>query len=107
MITEERLYKAMQILAESDEKAAALKTDVARAKYRLDRVKATIQVHSEGAQEQRKAIALTAPETQQAELEHLDALQAYEALANDRKTQELVVEVWRSEGANRRAGNIT
>ena len=107
MINEERLYKAMQRLAETDETAAELKTEVSRSKYKLDRVKATIQVHSTGAQELRKAQAIIAPETQEAEETHLEALKAYEALHNDRKTQELVVEVWRSEGANRRAGNIT
>ena len=106
MITEERLYKAMQILAESDERTAELKTDVSRQKFRLDRVKASIQIYSEGAQELRKAHAIASPETEKAEEDYLSAIQAFESLNNSRKTEELVVEVWRSEGANRRAGNI-
>jgi len=37
----------------------------------------------------------------------LDALMAWEALNNKRRTEILITDVWRSLNANRRAGNIT
>jgi hypothetical protein len=80
---------------------------VERAAYKLKRVKAVLYVHEDGAVELRKAKAEQATETIEAEAEYLNAYQKSEVLAMKRKTEFLVVDVWRSLNASRRQGNIT
>ncbi len=109
MITEDRLTKAMRYLAETDERAAELKAEVERSEYKAKTVKATVFLHtiSNGTIAQREATALIANETQDAYRAHFQAIRDYQSVANKRELERLVVEVWRSENANRRVGNVT
>ena len=106
MITDERLQKALTFLADTDEKAAELKVEVERAAYLLKAMKSAIIIREDGAMELRKAVAekdaLTANKTGA----WLETLRMYEALTNKRKTEVLIVDVWRSLNANRRVGNL-
>ena len=106
MISLERLEKSLTFIAETDEKAAELKTNVERAAYKLKRTKAILYIHEDGAVELRKAKAEQATETIEAEAEFLHAHQLSEALQNKRKTEFLIVDVWRSLNASKRHGNI-
>lgn len=106
MISSERLTKALEFIATTDEDAAELKTNVERQAYIVKKVKSAIIEHEDGAMELRKAKAETSPETESAMDIYLEAYRNYAAMDNKRKTEYLVVEVWRSLNANRRQGNI-
>lgn len=107
MINESRLEKAMHYLAQTDEKAADLKADVERSEYKAKVTKATTFLHLTGTVAEREAGATQANETQDAYRAHFQAIRDYQATANKRELERLVVEVWRTFQANRRAGNVT
>lgn len=107
MITTERLQRALTFIAETDEQAATLKTDVERLHYRVKQIKAAIFVHENGSVAMRQAVAEGHTHTETAVAEYLDAYQKSEALQNKRKTEALVIDVWRSLNASKRLGNIT
>ncbi len=104
-VSQERLERSLKFLAETDEPAAEAKTAVERASFKLKKVKAAIIQHEEGAMELRKAKAENSPEADQAGMEYLDAYLESEKLHNKRKTEQLIVDVWRSLNANRRQGS--
>ena len=106
MISDDRLQKALTYLAETDLTCAELKTDVARQEFKLKQIKAAIFTTSDGNIEQRKAASETHESTQDQITNYLDAVQAYESMNNKRKTEQLIVELWRTESANKRQGNI-
>lgn len=106
MITEDRLSKALRYLAESDIEAAQLKTDVKRAEYKLKKIEATLFIHYDGAVRERESMARTSDGYQKAVDEYLKAYQASEEIQNKRITESLIVDVWRTEQANRRQGNV-
>ena len=106
MISEDRLQKAITYLAETDELASELKTDVDRKDYAIKMTEAAIVVHSEGAMELRKATAKDSDAYKQAVDNYLNAVNRYNDVNNKRKTELLITEIWRSLNANRRLGNI-
>lgn len=107
MVKDERCEKALRFLASTDEQAAVSKADVARAEYAAKLARARVFLLSEGGSvEARKAAAEQSADVQHAENKVADAIEAYEKLRARRTTEELVIEVWRSCGANRRAGNV-
>lgn len=96
----------MTYLAETDERAADLKAEVDRSEYKAKVTKATVFLHMTGTVAEREAEALKANETQDAYRAHFQAIRDFQAMANRRELERLVVEVWRSENANRRVGNV-
>jgi hypothetical protein len=107
MISEDRLEKALTFLARTDETAAELKTEVERKSYLLDLIRKKMFLDATGSSvEQRKAVAETSLEVQKANEEYLDAYLEWEKVSAKRKTEAIVVEVWRSINANRRVGNV-
>lgn len=106
MISDERLSKALTFLSETDMEAAERKADVERQMFRFKKVKAAIFEHGEGAMDLRKAIAENSPEAEAAYMDYLKELADFETLANKRKTETLIVDVWRSLNASRRQGII-
>lgn len=106
MISEHRLERAMTFLAETDERAAELKSLVDQSEYQAKVTKATVFLHVEGTVAEREAIAISSNETKDAYRAHFQAIRDFQAVANKRELERLVVEVWRSENANRRVGNV-
>ncbi len=106
MITDEQVEAALEFMACSDEQAANLKGEVERTKFYGKRIRAHVYLSSGGTVDERKSKAEQNSETVAADKETTTALVAYETLANRRKTKALLIEVWRSQGANRRQGNI-
>jgi len=104
MITEDRLQKALTYLAETDEELAQLKANVERAEYLKKRVRAAVFLSASGPVEERKAKAEVSQEVENIERDYTRALVAYEHIAAKRKTEALIVDVWRSINANRRQG---
>lgn len=106
MISQERLEKALRLLAESDEPVAELKTEMERQSILRKRARATIIVHEDGAMPVRQAKAEEHPDVQAVDDAYLMAYGAHEVLRNRRATESIVIEVWRSLNAQRRNGNV-
>ena len=106
MINEARLEKALSYLASTDEPCAELKADVGRSEYKAKSQKATAFLHYEGTVAEREASALTNEVVRKSYDEHFKAIRDYQAMANKRSLEVLVVDVWRSMNANRRTGNV-
>jgi L-lactate utilization protein LutB len=106
VIQEDRCARALAYLAETDEKAAELKAQVARKEYGAKLARSKVFLVSEGSVEARKAMAETSQDVQQAEGELADSILEFEKVKAKRATEELIVDVWRSVSANRRQGNV-
>lgn len=106
MITEQRLERALSFLASTDETSAELKADVSRKEYLCKLARSRIFLTAEGSVEHRKATAEVSADVQEAEKDLAGAIVAFEKIRAKRTTEELIVEVWRSVSANRRAGSI-
>ncbi len=107
MISEDRLQQAMTYLAQTDTDCARLKAEVESAAHAIKAMKAAIIIREEGPMELRKAKAENATIVSEKVGAWLSCLERYEAMVNKRKTETLIVDVWRSLNASRRVGNIT
>jgi hypothetical protein len=100
------MEKALAFLATTDEKAAELKTQSLRMEYVVDLARKRIFLTENGSIEQRKALAETHPDVQEAIGNYLDSVEEYEKVKARRVTAELLIEVWRTTSANMRRGNL-
>ena len=106
MISEDRLQQALTYLAETDESAALLKTNVERQHWIMKKVEAAMYLHAEGTVDVRKSQARTSNAVEEATNGWLTAMADSESVINKRKTESLITEIYRTESANRRAGGI-
>ena len=106
IVTDERVEQALRYLAGTDESCAADKINAERWKYVARRKKAHVVILEEGTGPVKAAKADIDVDVIEAEKKYLDCLQDYEGKAAKRKTEQLVVEIWRTEQANSRRGNI-
>jgi len=104
MITDAQLESALSYLSETDEEAAELKASVERQEYKLKRMKATVFKMSAGTVAERQAEAEIHETVQGAQDDHVEAIKAFNTVANRRDTQILIVEVWRSVNSARKKG---
>lgn len=102
MISQDRLEKAMTYLATTDEEAAELLANMERAEFKAKAVKDALIKHGEGGLGDRTAAAGCSPEYTEAMDHYFAAVRAYNATKNKRQTEALIVDVWRSQNANRR-----
>lgn len=106
IISEDRLEKALRMLATSDEPFAELKASMLRREYQMDLNRKKCFLVAEGNNEERKAQAEISPEvTERANL-YYDTVAEYEKLKAKRATEELIVEVFRTLEASRRQGAL-
>ena len=106
MMSDEIVEAALSRIAKTDELAAELHMKVERAEFKAKAVKDAIFLRSEGSVAERTAIAGTSAEYAEAMNEYFSALQAHEALRNERTRKFAVVEVWRSYSSARTKGLI-
>jgi len=102
MINEDRLHKALIYLSTTDEPCADLKMEVERAEYRAKATKDAVFLHSEGTVAERTAAAGIAKSYTDALDEYFEKMRAHDAMRNKRRTEEIVIEVWRSLESSRR-----
>jgi hypothetical protein len=102
MFGQERLEKAMIYLAESDATFAEAHMDMERAEYRAKAIRNQVFLHCEGTVAERSAIADTSGEYDKAMGTYFESLREYDYLKNKRKTEELVIDVYRTLEASRR-----
>ena len=102
MISEERRWKAVTYLAETDLECAELEGEQVRREYMLDLIKDRVFLTAEGNNREREAIANTSAETQRAHEEWVQALVRFKHMKAKRQTEAMICDQWRSENANRR-----
>lgn len=105
-VSEERLQKALHYLAATDVPAAQAKALVEGLSEQRKTLKALGFNRSMGNNEERTNSAYASKEYKEHLKKLTQAIEDYEILRNKRLTNSLIVEVWRTEQANRRSGNI-
>jgi hypothetical protein len=106
VIDDTRLSAALDLLSSTDEEAAELKVMAMRKEYLVDLKRKQLFLTSEGNIEVRKALAESSREVQDSITVYLDATVEFEKLKARRTTEALIVEVWRTQSANQRMGNV-
>ena len=106
MITDTRAELAIRYLAESDLQCAELKADMERREFKAKSLKHTAFLHMTGTVAEREAGASTHADVIEAYTAYFDAIKQYNAVANKRSTEELILQIWRTTQANRRQGSI-
>lgn len=106
MISEDRLQKALTYLAETDQPSAEARAMVKALEQRRKTVKGLAFLGASGTMAEKEAKAYASQEYQDIVNDYENAVADAELYANKRKTEELIIEVWRSINAGRRKGNI-
>ena len=104
VVTDEHMEAALRRLAATDDLAAELHTKVERTEFKAKAVKDAQFLRMQGAVAERQAMAGASAEYETAMDEYFAALQAYEALRNERTRKVIVIEVWRSLNSARSKG---
>lgn len=106
MISADRLQKALEYLATTDGPCAQAKALLSGLEESTRAIKAMEFIKSSGTNGERDAMAY-ASEAYRLHIKKIEeATYDYELMRNKRSTEALIVEVWRSENANRRHGNV-
>ena len=107
VISDEKLQKALTYLVETDESCARARGLLAGLERQEKTVKALeFLKHPALKIAEREALAYASARYREHCEEISNAMADYEIMRNRRLTAELIVEVWRSENANRRKGNV-
>lgn len=106
MIGDEKVTKALKYLAETDEPCAKARAYMEGLKDLEKTILGEVFLDEGGTIAERDAKARTSAEYHEWRDNCEQARTDYYTMANKRKTAELIVEVWRSENANRRRGNV-
>lgn len=109
MINEEKLQKALDYLATTDEPCAKARGLLAGLERQEKTVKAIAFLDTAGQKltvAEREAVAYSHSTYREHTQKIADATADFETMRNKRLTAELIVEVWRSINASRRKGNI-
>jgi hypothetical protein len=109
IVSEDRVEKALSLLAQTDLEYAHWRGQVMRAEFLFDSAKALAFKELKGqglGVEESKQLAITTDAVKTAHEEHVKCVVEFEKLKARRKREEMVIEVWRSLNANRRVGTI-
>lgn len=107
LITDDRLEKALIFLAQTDEAQAQARGEVLRTEHLAKVAEALAFKASEGGSaEARKQNARLADSSREAWEKHFQAVVQYEYLRAQRERQVLVIELYRTQSANQRKGNV-
>jgi hypothetical protein len=104
IVTDEILEAALKRLSATDDLSAELHTKVERAEFKAKAVKDAMFLRSEGSVGERSALAGASEEYRAAMDDYFTALQAHEALRNERSRKVIVIDVWRSLNSARNKG---
>ena len=104
-LTEERMEQALSFLAGTDIECAEKLADMERLEFKAKSMKAAAFLHLTGTVAEREASATVAPDVLKAYGDYFAAIRAYNAVKNQRSTESIVVDAWRSVNSNRRMGS--
>lgn len=107
IVSESRAKQAITCLAETDESAAAAKAYMEEMKNKEKTILGIAILESElSGQQAKEAEARSSEAYKDWQKKYHDAVYNYELARNKRTTEALIIEMWRSENANRRVGNV-
>ncbi len=106
MISDEGCESALMFLRDEAPNLARLKGAVARAEEGKKIARETAYLQHTGTVAERQALAITSGGYQTAVREHENAVVDYETLRLRYRAAETCIEVWRTEQANMRRGNV-
>ena len=106
MITDDKMESALEYLATTDKSWAQAKAAVEAMNYARKSIRAEIKLEKEGANNMREDIAEASETYKKACRDHTDAIYEFALIDARRKSAELRIEVWRSQNASRRRGNL-
>lgn len=107
VVPDGRVEKAMCFLAETDLEVAERKGMVLRTEFMAKSAEALVYKSLEGSVEDRKQGMRLDESVKKAWEEHFKSVVQHETLKARREREVLVIELWRSVNANRRAANVT
>lgn len=102
LVNEARVQQAIEYLTETDFPCANAKVDAERWKYISKRKRAHVILGETGSVQVKDARAELEASVINADETYFDCLRKYEEMSAKRKTEQLVIEVWRTEQANLR-----
>ena len=115
IISDKEIEEALEFLASTDMDCALKKALMKRLDYQRNTIKSLSMLDAEDdaiksgerlSVARKEAIAFTSKRYQEFLEEYQDAVAEYETINNIRNTKIGIIEVWRSEQANRRRGTI-
>lgn len=106
MISNDRLQQSLTYLATTDEPCAKAKALLTGLEEFTKSIRADEFIKSSGTNGERESKAFASHAYKAHILKIESATYDYELMRNKRKTEELIVEVWRTVSANQRKGNI-
>ena len=98
--------ESLEYLLETDDEYGRLRGEYDALDYLIKVAEATGYREASGTQEHRKAYGRTADRYVELVERFKQVATEYHTVGAKRKTCELVIEVWRSQNANRRVGNV-
>ena len=102
-----RVSEALDYLAKTDEQLGQLKgTAKYLAEFKVKKIKGEQFLRNTGTKDERESKAFNSPEYEAVMNEKKGVDIELETIVAKRKTCELTIEVWRSQNANKRQGNI-
>lgn len=108
LVTEQRLEQALQYLAETDNEYAYWKAHVLRAEYLAEVAEDMVYLSlTEGPVEERKRRANVSDEHKKAQETYFDTVAKFENLRAQRQRHVHVIDIYRTQEASRRVGNIS
>lgn len=108
LVNEQRLEQALQFLAETDFEYAQWKSMVLRSEYMSEVAEDMVYLAlTDGTVEERKRKANVSDEHRKAQEEHFQAVAKFENLRAQRQRHIHVIDIYRTQEASRRVGNIT
>jgi predicted metal-dependent hydrolase len=106
LVTEQRLEKALRIIAETDNEYAEHKGAVLRAEYMAECAESLAYKQLQGTVEDRKREVKLVPEVKTAWENYFQVTVNFERCKAFRARELLVIDVYRTQEASRRAGHI-
>ena len=104
LVSVDRAEKALIYMAETDRDYADLKARVERGNYLCKRERAVqFLCQDSGSVEQKKAVAEVSQEVSALEKVRTEYLAEYEYIAAKRKTEQIILDIYRTEESTRRA----
>ena len=102
----EQVDKALNYLADTDERVADARVAVLEMEYKAEVAEALAFKYAEGSVEARKQEAKTVQAVADAKNAYFKAVREHEVLRAKRKRAELTIDLWRTREASRRVGQI-
>jgi predicted P-loop ATPase/GTPase len=101
------MERSLKYLAETDSEAAEAHADYERSKEAAKSIFAVLVGSQEGTVAQKEAFAFEHEKYRKAKEMEFECLSAWQAIKNKRSTESILIEVFRTQEASRRKGNIT